>query len=239
MARLAYLGLVVFGLLIEGIASAQTPEGPRATSKIVVEQETLGYEAQYEFSRQLRPGSLKELVDGAPGQIVRHYEVVTVDGKEVSRTLVKVERIEPVHAVFVMGPTPNQASRGAFTRGRVLTMESTAYTPSAGRGSRATARTATGRRAEFGVVAVDPRVIPLGTFVFVEGYGFAIAADTGGAIKGNKIDVCIESHDRAMQWGRRKVRVHILRRASDLSESDLETPSTQAPPATPEPNSGS
>ena len=60
------------------------------------------------------------------------------------------------------------------------------------------------------VIAVDPSVIPLGSKVYVEGYGYATAADTGGAIKGNKIDVFIPSHDQAMQWGRKTVEVQVL-----------------------------
>jgi len=70
--------------------------------------------------------------------------------------------------------------------------------------------TATGVPAEYGIVAVDPRVIPLGTYVFIEGYGVALAADTGGAIKGNRIDLCFDSRSEALAFGRRKVKVHIL-----------------------------
>lgn len=60
------------------------------------------------------------------------------------------------------------------------------------------------------VIAVDPRIIPLGTKVWVEGYGEAIAGDTGGAIKGNKIDVFIPSHENAMEWGVKKVKIKVL-----------------------------
>ena len=60
------------------------------------------------------------------------------------------------------------------------------------------------------VIAVDPSVIPLGSKVYVEGYGYATAADTGGAIKGNKIDVFIPSHDAALEWGRKQVNVQVL-----------------------------
>ena len=63
---------------------------------------------------------------------------------------------------------------------------------------------------ELKVIAVDPTVIPLGTRVYVEGYGEAIAADTGGAIKGNKIDVFIPTQEDALNWGRRTVQVTIL-----------------------------
>lgn len=60
------------------------------------------------------------------------------------------------------------------------------------------------------VIAVDPKVIPLGTKVYVEGYGEAIAGDIGGAIKGNRIDVFVPNHGRALQWGRKTVKVQIL-----------------------------
>ncbi|WP_243458126.1 3D domain-containing protein [Sporosarcina sp. Te-1] len=60
------------------------------------------------------------------------------------------------------------------------------------------------------VIAVDPKVIPLGTKVHVEGYGYAIAGDTGSAIKGNKIDVFFSSKSEAYEWGRKKVKIKIL-----------------------------
>lgn len=61
------------------------------------------------------------------------------------------------------------------------------------------------------VIAVDPNIIPLGTKVYVEGYGYATAADTGGAIQGNKIDVFIPSRQEALNWGRKQVTVQILK----------------------------
>ncbi|QUG43774.1 LysM peptidoglycan-binding domain-containing protein [Psychrobacillus sp. INOP01] len=60
------------------------------------------------------------------------------------------------------------------------------------------------------VIAVDPTVIPLGTKVWVEGYGEAIAGDTGGAIKGNRIDVFIPTYDGAIEWGRQQITLKIL-----------------------------
>ncbi len=61
------------------------------------------------------------------------------------------------------------------------------------------------------VISVDPKVIKLGSKVYVEGYGTAIAADTGGAIKGNKIDVLLPSQKEALKWGRKTVKVQILK----------------------------
>ena len=61
-----------------------------------------------------------------------------------------------------------------------------------------------------GLVAVDPNVIPLGTRLFIPGYGYAVADDIGGAIKGNKIDIAFDTHSEAMQFGRQRITVYIL-----------------------------
>ncbi len=74
-----------------------------------------------------------------------------------------------------------------------MEMIATAYTADcAGCGG----MTAIGRRAGHGIVAVDPRVIPLGTRLYIPGYGLAVAGDTGGAIVGNRIDLGFDSHAR-------------------------------------------
>jgi 3D (Asp-Asp-Asp) domain-containing protein len=87
-------------------------------------------------------------------------------------------------------------------------MSASAYDPNPRGG---TGRTSLGHRAKFGHVAVDPKVIPLGSLLYIEGYGFALASDTGGAIKGNRIDLCYNSRAQAFQFGRRKVKVHVLK----------------------------
>lgn len=61
----------------------------------------------------------------------------------------------------------------------------------------------------FGVVAVDPKVIPLYSELHIEGYGKGKALDTGGAIKGNRIDVFFETYEEAIQWGRKTVEVRV------------------------------
>ena len=86
-------------------------------------------------------------------------------------------------------------------------MEATAYLPTDGNGEGITKM---GTLARHGVVAVDPNVIPLGTRVFIPGYGVAIAEDTGSAILGNRIDLCMEDYTSAMIFGRRVVPVYIL-----------------------------
>ncbi len=69
---------------------------------------------------------------------------------------------------------------------------------------------ALGIPAGYGLVAVDPDVIPLGTRLYVEGYGYAIAADVGGEIDGRRIDLCFENPRDAIQFGREWVKVHVL-----------------------------
>lgn len=94
--------------------------------------------------------------------------------------------------------------------GKVLYMESTAYSYTEPGSSYYTAM-GIDLRQNSQVVAVDPNVIPLGTLVEVEGYGIALAADTGGAIKGNILDVHLGSEEACRQWGRRfNVKVTIL-----------------------------
>ncbi|MGE7696764.1 3D domain-containing protein [Lysinibacillus sp. NPDC094177] len=95
--------------------------------------------------------------------------------------------------------------------GKTLTMRATAYTAYCAGCSGITANgTDIRSNPNLKVIAVDPRVIPLGSRVWVEGYGEAIAADTGGAIKGNKIDVFIPTEGQARQWGVKHVTVKIL-----------------------------
>lgn len=100
-----------------------------------------------------------------------------------------------------------ETSRGAMRYTNVMVMEASAYLPTDGGGS---CITATGLPATHGVVAVDPDVIPLGTRVYIPGYGVAIAADTGGMIEGEMIDLCMEDYDDCIQFGRRDIDVYIL-----------------------------
>ena len=90
---------------------------------------------------------------------------------------------------------------------RKMTVEATAYTtedPGCG------LYTFRGNRLRKGLIAVDPRVIPLGTKLYIPGYGYAVADDTGGAIKGNKIDLGYESRSEAFKFGRRTLTIYVL-----------------------------
>ena len=90
---------------------------------------------------------------------------------------------------------------------RIITAEASAYTVHCGTG---TGLTSIGLVAARGIVAVDPRVIPYYTKMYIPGYGIAIAGDTGGAIRGNRVDLFMDSYEEAINWGRRNVEVYIL-----------------------------
>lgn len=93
-----------------------------------------------------------------------------------------------------------EVSRGAE---RVMVMECTAYTWTG-------QRTKSGTWPAVGTAAVDPKVIPLGTKLYIEGYGPAVALDTGGDIQGQIIDLYMDSYQECIEWGRRQVEVRIL-----------------------------
>ena len=101
----------------------------------------------------------------------------------------------------------NPPAAAGHRTGRFLTMSATGYSPQE---PGLNDGTASGMKAQRGVVAVDPGVIPLGTRVHVEGYGDAIAADTGSAIKGYRIDLCFDTLAECNSFGRRTVKVEIL-----------------------------
>lgn len=97
------------------------------------------------------------------------------------------------------GPAPKVVDQPKSNK-KVMVMEATAYAYTG-------QKTATGTWPKFGTIAVDPEVIPFGSRLWVEGYGYGIAEDTGSAIKGMIIDVYMDKEDRALEWGRKKVQV--------------------------------
>lgn len=108
-------------------------------------------------------------------------------------------------------PAEKAPTAASTQSGKTMTVSATAYTAYC-IGCSGTTATGIDLRSNPNqkVIAVDPSVIPLGSKVWVEGYGEAIAGDTGGAIKGNKIDVFIPSQDAALQWGRKDITIKVL-----------------------------
>lgn len=174
--------------------------------------EAIGYDVVIESDSSLDSGLEEIKQDGANGEKQVTYQVVYKNGAEVSRTVKSSKVIaEPINKVVLQGTRQTFASRSGelLEYKSVLYVESTAYS---GGGVTATGTVPVRDPNGISTVAVDPRVIPLGSLVYVEGYGKAIAADTGGAIKGNIIDVYVNSDEEAINnWGRKyNVPVYIL-----------------------------
>jgi 3D (Asp-Asp-Asp) domain-containing protein len=214
-ARALAISILVLGASVSfGAGFGASGGGLRGEKAVKVTKEvteTVEPRVVYQLTRELPPGRVKKVQDGEPGTVTKTLEVTRVLNRVIKRRVLKEVRNSGQDTIILMGRGGFQQSRGAFYRRAVKRMLATAYDPSPatiGRG--ATGRTYTGRIARFGVVAVDPRVIPLGTLLYVEGYGFAIAADIGSAIKGNRIDLCYASKRKADAYGSKYVRVHIL-----------------------------
>ncbi len=150
--------------------------------------------------------------DGRPGLRERTIRVEYMNGRPASFVAVSETILTPpVPRVIAIGAKPVLALHGPFAGKEIMTLEATAYYPGPNNfGGGVGPTTAIGLLARRGVVAVDPSVIKLGTRVHVEGYGDAVAGDTGGAILGNRIDLCFDTYEQAMQFGRRNVTVYIL-----------------------------
>ena len=149
---------------------------------------------------------------GQPGVRARTVRTEYANGRPVSVAAVSDTLLmPPLPRVIAIGTKPVLELRGPFAGKEVMTLEATAYYPGPNNfGGGVGPTTAIGILARYGVVAVDPSVIKLGSRVHVEGYGEAVAGDTGGAIRGNRIDLCFDTYEQAMRFGRRTVKVHIL-----------------------------
>jgi len=142
-------------------------------------------------------GEIDGVFGNATLKAVRDFQVgngLIVDGVVGRETLLCLGR-------------PGSADGNPSRYSRSMSMSASAYSAYDGGNSN---HTYGGNLVRKGIVAVDPNVIPLGTRLFIPGYGYAIADDIGGSIKGNKIDLAFDSHGEAMQFGRQNVIVYIV-----------------------------
>ena len=195
------------------------------------------FESTVNENNKLDKGVTNVVQEGQEGLKRTDYKKKYINGNLISTTMENEEIVlEPISHIVEKGtkekvitPRENAAKKGikiSTTRGstaykKAITMNASAYDASfASTGKRPGDKyygiTASGTKVRPGVVAVDPRVIPLGTKLYVEStdgtkdYGFAIAEDKGGAIKGNKIDLYFETATEVKNFGRRNVKVYIL-----------------------------
>ena len=205
----------------------------RVEEKTIEVVEEIPYESKERENKALASGKKKLVQKGVPGEKTVSYKISYEDGVEVSREKLSEEvTLQPIAQIREVGPknTSNyviasagtvQTSRsGSLAYSKVISANATAYDASScGKSPSHPAYgiTATGAKAGYGIVAVDPRVIPLGSRLYIESadgsyvYGTAIAADTGGAIKGNRIDLCFNTRSEALSFGRRQVKVYVLK----------------------------
>ncbi|MEK8023504.1 MAG: 3D domain-containing protein [Candidatus Hydrogenedentota bacterium] len=179
----------------------------RRVKREVLEKEVLlPYETKILENNRLRIGSEVELRAGSPGMRIDRVERDLIDGNLIEEKVVASD--------VLMEPISRKIYKGTRTTGstiKSLTMAATAYT--AGAEScwpSVDGLTCVLKQAGYGVAAVDPRVINLGTRLYIEGYGFAVASDIGGAIKGNRIDLFMSNVKTAREFGKRTVKVHLL-----------------------------
>jgi len=189
----------------------------RVKTELFKEKKSIGFATIQNLNNDMEKGISKTLQEGQTGEQEISTRVVYEDGKEIARQVVSQvinkQPVQKILAIGTLGAVPN-VSRGGVNvlYQKSMRVRATAYTPYETGGWK-TASGSTARRNVNGIstIAVDPRVIPLGTRVYVEGYGYAIAEDTGGAIKGNIIDVFFSSDSDMSNWGSRYVNIYILK----------------------------
>ncbi len=221
--------------LTDSLSKQTTIVVTRVEEKVVQQEERLAFQELRKNDPVLSKGTTRVMQEGQEGKAIGHYKVITENGKEVSRELIKRDVITPkkdrIVAVGtavavqnddksnrVVASAAGMVSRGGkvFRPKQVLNgVTLTAYSPAGGGkhpSSPGYGRTATGVKAKAGhTIAVDPKVIPLGWWVFIDGIGYRRAEDVGGAIKGAKIDVFVGTEADAVQFGRKRNRtVYII-----------------------------
>lgn len=177
----------------------------RVTEKVISEDAAMPYQVERTTDSTLEMGLTRTLVAGRNGLVRNTLRVIYYNGQEAKRELLKIETLaQPRNKVVAMGNITS-VSRGGqrldFTEARYMQASAYTYTGS---------RTSTGQNPAVGMIAVDPSVIPLGSKLYIEGYGYAWAADTGGSIQGERIDLFMEEYAQCVQWGRKTVKVYLL-----------------------------
>lgn len=186
---------------------------PAEAAHIRVEEGMRGAVVQHVQELLIKAGYLAGAADGVAGPLTRaaieacqKEHGLTVDGICGAATygvLSGGAEYDPV-ALGIHEERAHEVSRGG---GRALYVSATAYSAhDPGNGN----RTATGTLVRRGVIAVDPSVIPLGTRVFIPGYGEAVAEDIGSGIHGQRIDVAFDTHAEALMFGRQDLEIFIM-----------------------------
>ncbi len=192
--------------LADTIDSVGTLVIKRYLEKERVVKKAISYKTIYETNSMAAKGLIYKKQSGENGILEKHYKDIYYGGEKSAEEFM-YDRVAkaPINEIYITGnATPPKKYIKSYT------VTSTAYSPTVAETDNNPWVTASGMKSAFGIIAVDPKVIPLGTLVYVEGYGYAIAGDTGGFIKGEKIDVFFYSTKDASKWGIKKVKIYIL-----------------------------
>ncbi|EOU1476270.1 hypothetical protein VOH98_000841 [Clostridium perfringens] len=154
---------------------------------------------------QLNIDSVKEAANNSVQAAKNKIESLKAEEAKKAEEVAKNNAANSSNTTSSNNSSSQPSSDGKYKK--TLSMEATAYS-----GGTLTAMGLKPVRDPGGIstIAVDPSVIPLGSKVYIPGYGYAIASDTGGVIKGNIIDLYMNSHDECISWGRRQVTLHIV-----------------------------
>lgn len=178
--------------------------------KEVTEDEVVPYAIESIPDETLGQGEEQVLQQGVNGRkTVKNY-LVSLDGQVIGKEHISTTLVAEMQPLIRHVGTKEtvEINTGTISKYKaVYTMVATAYLPTDGNGEGITKM---GTRARYGEIAVDPNVIPLGTTVYIPGYGVARAEDTGSDILGNRVDLCMLDYNQCMQFGRRTVLVYIL-----------------------------
>ena len=201
----------------------------RVREEIFTEEEEIPYVVIQTPNEDMNQGDKKVTQAGEEGKLEKYYKLTYEDGRIISKDFIN-EKIakEPTAELVEIGTVPNfKTSRGDVVRyTKVIEMEATAYTASFKDTGKHPDHPEfgicyTGMKAREGVIAVDPKVIPLYTKMYIDvsgktkDYGFAIAGDIGSGIKGKQVDLYLDSQEAVDKWGRKKVKVYILKDQDD------------------------
>lgn len=171
--------------------------------RVTTSQETVEEDVDFNTIEKDDPsmeeGKSKVETEGSKGRDKVTYEITYIDGVESERKEISRETVTAAVDKVILNGTKISFNGKSYSRKLVVK----AYSYTGG------GRTAMGTRARVGEIAVDPRVIPLGSKVYIEGVGARIAEDTGGNIKGNTIDIYMNSVAECRKWGARTVTIYI------------------------------
>ncbi len=212
---LADLGLVLTGqdyttpTLDAPIEGDTTVNVIRVTERFLIQQEPIPFEVVWQADPELELDQQRLIQDGEPGVLERRFRLRYENGHEVSRTLENVYvAVPPTTKIYGYGTRivirQLETPQGTVEYWRTIRMLATSYSASTAGTSPSSpwyGHTRLGLPMRYGIVAVDPRFISLGSQVYVPGYGTGLAGDTGGAIQGRRIDLGYDD-DNLVLWYR-------------------------------------